>query len=167
MALKPRVKKGARGYKPPTKKGKLAIQKKKAVGIPFRGSAGGGLNKQQELFCQLYVNGPKELFGNGVWCYVEAYHIKQIGNWYKNACASASRLLSNVKIIERIRELLESGGFSDENVTKQHLFLINQHSDFPTKMRAISDYYKLKGQYAPEKKEVKIEGLVDEIFEKL
>lgn len=103
---------------------------------------------KQEQFCQLYVNGDKELFGNGVQSYLEVYDIDiSKPNWYKTACAATSQLLSNIKVIDRIRELLETGGFNDENIEKQHLFLLNQHTDLGVKMRAISDYYKLKGKY--------------------
>ena len=106
------------------------------------------LTLKQEEFCQLYVNGDRELFGNGVQSYLEVYDIdKSKANWYKTACAAVSRLLSNVRVIERIRELLAEGGFSDENIENQHLFLINQHTDLGVKMRAISDYYKLRGKY--------------------
>lgn len=112
----------------------------------------GKVTMKQEEFCQLYVNGDKELFGNGVHSYAEAYDMdKSKPNWYKTSVAAASRLLTNVKIIERIRQLLEEGGFKDENIEKQHLFLINQHTDLGVKMRAIADYYKLKGKYAPDK----------------
>lgn len=115
------------------------------------------LNVNQEAFCQSYVNGEKELFGNGVQCYLEIYQVNRLRpNWYKTACSAASQLLSNIKVINRIRVLLEEGGFSDENITKQHLFLINQHTDLGTKMRAISDFYKLKGKYAPEKSEMEV-----------
>ena len=103
---------------------------------------------KQEEFCEMFVNGDREMFGNGVQCYLEVYDIdKTKPNWYKTACAASSRLLSNVKVINRIRELLEEGGFNDENIEKQHLFLVNQFTDLGTKMRAISDFYKLKGKY--------------------
>lgn len=81
-------------------------------------------------------------------CYLEIYDInKSNPNWYKTACQASYRLLSNVRVCERIAELLETGGFNDENITKQHLFLINQHKDLGVKMKALSDYYKLKGKY--------------------
>jgi len=115
------------------------------------------LNERQEAFCQMYVNGDREMFGNGVQCYLEVYEIDRTKpNWYKTACAASSQLLSNVKVINRIRELLEDGGFNEENIEKQHLFLVNQFTDLGTKMRAISDFYKLKGRYAPEQVEIKI-----------
>ena len=110
-----------------------------------------GLNPKQKAFCELYVTGDKEFFGNGVECYIEVYEIdKTKKGWYNNACSSASRLLSNAKIIEYINTLLEEAGFNDQNVEKQHLFLINQHADLKTKKGAIDSYYKLKGKFAPE-----------------
>lgn len=108
------------------------------------------LSLRQEKFCQMYLDYDKDLFGNGVQCYLEIYDIdRSKPNWYKTACVACSQLLSNVKVCDRIAELLENGGFNDENITKQHLFLVNQHADFSVKMRAISDYYKVKGKFAP------------------
>lgn len=114
------------------------------------------LSVRQEKFCQLYLDYDLDFFGNGVQCYLEVYDIDESRpNYYKTACAAAGRLLSNVGVCKRIAELLEKGGFNDENITKQHLFLINQHKDFGVKMKALSDYYKLKGKYAPDKIEHK------------
>lgn len=102
------------------------------------------LNPQQERFCQLYAT-DVEFFGNGVETYIEVYDIdKSKGNWYKSACSSASRLLSNVKVCERINGLLEAGGLNDMFVDKQLGFLITQHSDFSNKLGAIREYNKLK-----------------------
>ena len=110
------------------------------------------LSMRQEKFCGFFLDYDKEFFGNGVQSYLEVYDIdKSKPNWYKTACAAASQLLSNIKVSDRIAELLEAGGFNDENITKQHLFLINQHTDFRVKMKAISDYYKIKGKYAATK----------------
>lgn len=104
------------------------------------------LNPKQELFCQLYAS-ETEFFGNGVQAYIEAYEPDTSQkNWYKAACASASRLLSNVKVCERINQLLESQGLNDQNVDKQLLFLINQHADFKSKAAAIKEYNKLKAR---------------------
>lgn len=103
-----------------------------------------GLNPKQEAFCELYVNSDREFFGNGVESYIEVYEPKKQGNWYNTAKASASRLLTNDNVIKRINELLETGGFTSENVDKQHLFLINQHSDLKTKMAAIKEFNALK-----------------------
>lgn len=120
-------------------------------------------NPKHEKFCQLYAT-DKEFFGNGVETYIEVYEPKRTANWYKSACSSASRLLGNVKVYERINELLEEGGLNDGFVDKQLGFLITQHSDFSTKLGAIREYNKLK-QRITEKRDLtsegkKIEGLV-------
>jgi hypothetical protein len=103
-----------------------------------------GLNLQQERFCQLYAT-DVEFFGNGVETYLEVYDIDKTNkNWYKTACVCASKLLSNDKVIARINELLDSQGLNDGHIDKQLLFLINQFSDFGSKIAAIREYNKLK-----------------------
>ena len=105
------------------------------------------LSPRREKFCQLYTSNDRELFGNGVQSYIEAYSPDTSKpNWYKTACACSSRMLSNVNVIEKINELLVQQGFNDENVEKQHLFLLNPHDDKGIKMRAVDSYYKLKGK---------------------
>jgi hypothetical protein len=101
-------------------------------------------NARQEKFCQLYAS-DREFFGNGVETYIEVYEPDMSKpNWYKTACAAASRMLSNVKVYTRINELLNSDGLNDNNVDKQLLFLINQHADNTNKVAAIREYNKLK-----------------------
>lgn len=102
------------------------------------------LNMKQEAFCQLYAS-DKEFFGNGVQSYIEVYQPDQTKkNWYKTACQSASKLLSNSKVYDHINTLLEESGLNDQFVDKQLLFLVNQHADFSSKMAAIREYNKLK-----------------------
>lgn len=102
------------------------------------------LNAKQELFCQLYST-DREFFGNGVQTYIEVYEPNQSKpNWYKTACAAASRMLSNVKVAKRINELLEASGLNDMYVDKQLEFLITQHADFKSKLGAIREYNQLK-----------------------
>lgn len=109
------------------------------------------LNPKQEKFCQLYAT-DTEFFGNGVQAYIEAYGPDTSKpNWYKTAAAAASRLLTNVKVCDRINELLEEQGLNDQNVDKQLLFLINQHADFKSKVAAIREYNKLKGRITEKK----------------
>jgi len=118
-----------------------------------------GLNLQQEEFCKLYTNSEsidREMFGNGVQCYLEAYGDEYFESnkkpmSYLCAMAMSSRLLTNVKVINRINELLEEGGFNDQNVDRQHLFLINQHADLKTKMAAIKEYNAVKKRVEPNK----------------
>lgn len=102
------------------------------------------LNPEQELFCKLYAT-ETEFFGNGVQAYIEAYNPNPSKpNWYKTACSSASQLLSNIKVLNRINELLELGALNDTHVDKQLGFLITQHSDFGAKLGAIREYNNLK-----------------------
>ncbi len=111
------------------------------------------LTPKQEMFCQLYAT-DREFFGNGVQSYMEAYDPDQSKpNWYKSAQASASRLLSNVIICNRIAELLEDGGLNDQYVDKQLLFLITQFDNPNAKITAIKEYNKLK-QRITDKKDV-------------
>ena len=101
-------------------------------------------NARQERFCQLYAS-DKEFFGNGVETYLEVYDLdRSKPNWYKTACQSASRLLSNVKVYTRINELLDGNGLNDAFVDKQLLMLIQQHEDKGSKIAAIREYNKLK-----------------------
>lgn len=103
-----------------------------------------GLTPQQEDFAKLYAT-EVEFFGNGVESYMEVYEIdKSKSNWYKTACSAASRLLRNVKVCQRINDLLEAGGLNDQFVDKQLGFLITQHSDFSNKLGAIKEYNQLK-----------------------
>lgn len=105
------------------------------------------LNPKQEEFCKLYVDWDKDLYGNWVQCYIEVYKPDQTKkNWYKTACAASSRMLSNVKVCERISNLLEEWWLNDQFVDKQLLFLIQQYSDFWSKMRAIWEYNKMKNR---------------------
>ena len=102
------------------------------------------INPKQERFCKLYAT-DREFFGNGVQTYIEVYKPDQTKkNWYKSAQGSASRLLSNAIIFNRINELLEEGGLNDAFVDKQLLFLISQQSDFTNKAASIREYNKLK-----------------------
>jgi len=103
------------------------------------------LNPKHEAFCQLYVNGDKEFFGNGTQTYIETYDIDlNKKGAYNSARVNASQLLTKTNIVSRLNELLETGGFTNENVDKQHLFLINQHADLKTKLGAIREFNSLK-----------------------
>lgn len=119
-----------------------------------------GLNLQQEAFCQLYISTDREMFGNGVQCYIEAYDVdlsKQGAYDWARVCAS--QLLTKPNVMARINNLLEEGGFNDQNVDKQHLFLLNQHADLKTKMAAIKEYNAVKKRVEPNKVEVHVNGI--------
>lgn len=98
------------------------------------------INDKQRKFCDLYVSSDKEFFGNATKCYAEVYNVKN----YLQAKANAGRLINNSKITAYINDLLSEEGFNDQNVDKQHLFLINQHKDLNVKMKGIEHYNKLK-----------------------
>ena len=116
------------------------------------------LNLDQEKFCKIYAT-EEEFFGNGAQSYIEVYKPDTSKpNWYKTACSSASQILSNIKVCNRINELLEEGGLNDQFVDKQLKFILTQHSDFSNKLGAIREYNKLK-QRITEKKEIKVEGM--------
>ena len=103
------------------------------------------LTLKQEEFCKWYVS--EEFFGNGTQSYLEVYGLEDEGGHkisYETAKAAASRMLTFVNVIARINGLLEEGGFNEQNVDKQHLFLINQHADLKTKMAAIKEFNRLR-----------------------
>jgi Terminase small subunit. len=103
------------------------------------------LNINQEKFCQLYVSSDAELFGNWTMSYIAAYWLDSLDTKdYNTAKVNASKLLTKTNIIKRINELLETGWFTDENVDKQTLFLINQFWDLKSKAKGIEIYNKLK-----------------------
>lgn len=103
------------------------------------------LTLQQEMFAQ-YFTSETEFYGNGVQSYSRAYDepINQFN--YDSIKARAARLLMTPKIINRITTLLKDGGFNDENVDKQLLFLITQKVDFRSALGAIKEYNKMKNR---------------------
>lgn len=120
--------------------------KKKQVTSKIKwGKTDNDLRLKTEEFCMLYTSWNAEFFGNWVQSYIAAYKPNTSKpNWYKIACQSASQLLSNIKVIARINELLELWWFNDQNADKQLSFLMTQHTDFSNKLWAIREYNKLK-----------------------
>jgi phage terminase small subunit len=115
-------------------------------------------NVNHELFCNLYAT-QTEFFGNGTQSYIEAYDVDLTKKGaYASARTMAYKLLTKVDILNRIDELLESAVLNNQFIDKQLAFLITQHADFSSKMKAISEYNKLK-QRITEKKKVEITGL--------
>ena len=115
------------------------------------------LTPRQLKFIELYCS---DFLGNWVQAYLEVYDIDKTKPWwYKTACASASRLLSNAKVYKKINQMLEEAWLNDNFVDKQMLFLISQHSDLWVKARMIEAYNKLKQRFvekSEEKKEITI-----------
>lgn len=112
------------------------------------------ITHKQKLFAEKYL----EFYGNRVEAVLQAGYdcSNQSGGFNVNtARAIASENLQKPIIFSYINMLMESYGFTDDNVEKQHLFLINQFDDSSAKAKGIDMFYKLKGKYAPEKKEVR------------
>ena len=102
------------------------------------------ISNEQESFCQFFVRDPK-LSGKPYECYMKVYKDQLEPHQTPEVVRrQAKELLVDDRIIQRITALLEEDGFNDANVDKQHLFLINQHADFSTKMKGIEHYNKLK-----------------------
>lgn len=102
------------------------------------------LNKKQELFCKLYAS-DKEFFCNGLQSYSEAYNIKLVNKKAVGVCKSGAwRMLTNVDILKRIDEIIDSNGLNDSFVDKQLFKLVNQDADFKAKIQAIKEYNSLK-----------------------
>lgn len=102
------------------------------------------LSNEQEKFCQLYTR-DHDLMGDAISCFKECYELEphQIDN--KNQLKKdVELLLSKPQVVARINELIEEDGFNDQNVDRQHLFIINQHYDLSTKMKGIQEYNRLK-----------------------
>ena|SRR3990167_5392609 len=111
------------------------------------------LNADQENFCQFFTSPDTEFYGNGTQSYLEAYKNRKSKaankhgsktTTYNSASSAAYVLLMEPRIIERINSLLEAKGFNDQNVDKQHLFLLNQFADLKSKLGAIKEYNALK-----------------------
>ena len=103
-----------------------------------------GLTPKQEKFCQLYAR-DRDCFGNGTQAYKKAFKPKKT---YGSIRTEAYKLLTNPRITERIRELLDIY-ISDEVVDKELGEVILQSGDLSAKVSAIREYNKVKGRLAP------------------
>ena len=108
------------------------------------------LNPKQELFCQMYVNN-RGSFGNATSSYALAYDMEIDGvsderkEAYNVACASGSRLLINVKIKDRIIQLLNDL-LKDNIVDAELAKIIMQDYKLESKISAIREYNRIKGR---------------------
>lgn len=114
------------------------------------------LSPAEERFCQLYVS-DVEFYGNGTQSYIEAFEVEIIkGNPRKDSKRNqktieavreaAKTLLMNTYILNRIDELLEEGGFNDQQADKTLQFLMTQRSDLRVALGAAEAYNKLKAR---------------------
>jgi len=134
----------------PIKKEKVNIGKGKGF-FKFKGNDGKiyRMGLKEKEFCERYLDFSR----NGSEAAAAVYKCKNA----RVAASMASRLLTSVNVIAYIDLKLEERGFCDENVKKQHLFTLNQFADLGAKNKAIDMFYKLKGEYAPEKLQVEHE----------
>jgi hypothetical protein len=134
--------------------GKLHKEEHEAAVAAEKAAMEGVLSVEEEKFCQLWAS-DREFFGNGVQSYIEAFDVvivkgKSRGETddnemtYEAAKAQAHILLTNVDILRRINEIFESRGLNDEFVDKQLEVVITQNAEFSPKIKAISEYNKLK-----------------------
>ncbi len=130
----------------------------------FKGEDGRryNLTLRQKLFSEYYL----ALRGNGVEAVIKAGYR---GTKYnrKLAAVIASENLIKPNIFAYINFRLSEFGFEDENVRKQHLFLLNQFADLRMKAKAIDMFYKLRGEYAPEKLEHGVNKELNEALDRM
>lgn len=117
------------------------------------------LQFKQKRFADLYL----ELSGDRIEAIIEAgYDVNYKNNKGEDTgvpnrqlCSvMAYELLNQPHISSYINAKMSEMGFNNENVEEQHLFLLNQHADLKMKGKAIDMYYKVKGKYPKEPKNV-------------
>ena len=122
------------------------------------------LKPKEELFCRLYGT-PGDLFGVGYKCYAQAYGIDLLSGNEKvrkkrNAvCRNcASVLLTKPNIKAYLNKLLDDL-WNEQDVDRETSWTIQQRKDLGAKMRAVSEFNKVKARIV-EKKEVLHTGAV-------
>lgn len=146
----------------PSKPNKILVQSegtKSSRAFVFTGLDGKkySLTLRQKHFAESYLvlggNGAQAIIDSGYDVNFKDKHGVDTGNPnYKLAAVMASENLIKPNISAFLTFSLEKYGFTENNVEKQHLFLLNQYSDLRTKAKAIDMFYKRQGSYAPEKK---------------
>lgn len=121
-----------------------------------------------EVYCQFGVSGIEAVYQAG-------YSVGKKGTAY----SVASENLRKPKILAYINSLYKTYKFTDEEVMREHLFLIKQHASLSNKARAIDMYYKKKGMYKEEKQETpqqrpykdwtdeQLQARIDELYSKI
>ncbi|KKS62589.1 MAG: hypothetical protein UV28_C0008G0009 [Candidatus Collierbacteria bacterium GW2011_GWE2_42_48] len=90
-----------------------------------------------EVYCQSGVSGIDAIFEAG-------YLPKKRSTAY----SIASENLRKPKILAYIKHLYSEHSFTDEDIMREHLYLIRQHHDLSAKARGIDMYYKKNGYYS-------------------
>lgn len=101
------------------------------------------LTEKEKAFCEIYAN-----FGvSGIEAAkLAGYKANNANTFY----SIASENLRKPKIMDYIAELYKEFKFTDEEVMREHLYLLKQHSSLSSKARAIDMYYKKRGLYSPD-----------------
>lgn len=108
------------------------------------------LTPRQELFCRKYIQ-----YSNATKAYLETYETKEYSD------VLAYKLMSRPHIQIRIQQLMQAEGFNDLAVANRHRQVI-LHGQDKDSLKAIDMYYKIRGAYAPEKKEVTVTKITKE-----
>lgn len=115
---------------------------------------------KEKVFCEAYLT----FYGNGVDAVYEAgYKVKD----RKIAAQVAHDNLRKPNLMAYIDSLLVEYGFSDDNVEKQHLYVMNQFDDLQAKNKAIEMFYKLRSKFPAEKHDVRVVNVTELIKAKL
>lgn len=136
------------------------------------------LTVKQEMFCQAWI----DFLGNQTQASLFAFDVKDkelleidkkdrtdeqkllIKTVYVTASNIGSEYFRKPLVRERIDQIIDERGFNDKAVKREHFKLLTGSNEDGTRMRAISEYYKLKGKYQAEKTEL---GASPELVEAL
>ena len=123
------------------------------------------LTVKQRLFCELYLESMGDRYNSVIEAGYDIYDKR--GNVKPNAVRKqASENLTKPFILEFLKTKYSEYGFTDENVMKEHLTLINQQADLGAKAKGIDMYYKVKGQYAEDKNDAKAVDFVTDLLKR-
>jgi phage terminase small subunit len=122
------------------------MKKSKALTVTALNNVSYQLTEKEKKFCEVYCQ-----YGvSGIEAVREAGYKAKTNN---TAYSIASENLRKPNIIAYINDLYKEYKFTDEDVMREHLYLIKQHHDLPSKTRAIDMYYKKNDLYSPEKQD--------------
>ena len=106
------------------------------------------LDPREEKFCMLFVKSD-DVSGNQTRAAIRAFGYDPEED-YEIAANKASKLMKKDAIRNHIRAILDDQALNDEFVDNQLAFLIAQHDDFNTKLKAIKEYNRLKERIGEE-----------------
>lgn len=130
------------------------------------------LSIKQRKFCEYYLmwngNGVEAIISAGYDCNYKTKDGQDTGHPNRKlASVMSSENLAKPSIYNFIALKMQEYGFTDDNVTKQHLFLLNQLTDLSAKSKAIDMFYKIRGTYAPEKQEHTVNEKIERALDKI